>query len=286
MSSLFEFLLPWEFSPLVLMSCLAAGVLYARGMKLGGATGDTADRWRALGFYVGLVAVYSVMQTHIDYLSQHMFWVHRFQHLVLHHLGPFLIMLALPQRTMGVAIPAVIRQRVLIPLFQNRLTMTAYRCLQQPLIAAVLFPGLIYLWLTPAVHFDVMLSLHRYQLMNWSMLIDGLFFWWLIVDPRCKGEGGALSHGVRITMLWAVMLPQIFLGAYITLTKSPLYSVYSICGRAWPIDPMVDQQLGGLITWIPASMMSVVGGLVVLRMLLRYNSRQAATLRPLNPAPA
>ncbi len=285
MSSLFTFLLPWEFSPLVLLSCVTAAVLYARGMRLRAPAGKV-DIWRAVGFYVGLLSIYVVMQTHVDYLSQHMFWIHRLQHLVLHHLGPFLVMLSLPQEVMAAAVPSAIRQRVLIPLFRNRLTMTAYRILQQPIIASVLFAGLIFFWLTPSIHFDVMLSLPRYQLMNWSMLIDGLFFWWLIVDPRCKGEGGALSHGVRISMLWAVMLPQIALGAYITLTQSSLYSVYSVCGRAWPISPMVDQQLGGLITWIPASMMSVVGGLVVLRMWLRYNSRQAAALRQVEPVGA
>jgi putative membrane protein len=44
-----------------------------------------------------------------------------------------------------------------------------------------------------------------------------------------------------------------------------LYPIYSICGRAFELSPLADQQMGGLILWIPAAMMSVIGMLVVLQ---------------------
>ena len=47
------------------------------------------------------------------------------------------------------------------------------------------------------------------------------------------------------------------------------FPVCSVCGRAWPLEPLTDQQLGGIVTWIPAAMMSLLGVLVVLRYLLR-----------------
>lgn len=62
---------------------------------------------------------------------------------------------------------------------------------------------------------------------------------------------GGLRFGVRILMLWGVVIPQIALGAYVGLANTELYDVYSVCGRAWPLSPMTDQHLGGLITWIP-----------------------------------
>jgi putative membrane protein len=48
-----------------------------------------------------------------------------------------------------------------------------------------------------------------------------------------------------------------------------LYDVYSICGRAWAEDPLTDQELGGLITWIPAGMMHLIGFLVLMRFWMR-----------------
>ncbi|PSQ93123.1 MAG: hypothetical protein BRD57_01910 [Proteobacteria bacterium SW_6_67_9] len=143
--------------------------------------------------------------------------------------------------------------------------------MQQPAIACILFVGIIVFWLMPEIHFDAMLSVDRYRLMNASVFGEGLLFWWLIVDPRGRAHAG-LSFGLRILMLWAVMIPQIAIGAYIALSPSVLYDVYAVCGRAWPLDPITDQQLGGLLTWIPAAMMSVLGMLVVLRLWLHEST--------------
>lgn len=269
MSSIIEYLSPWEFSPTVLICCIAAAFIFWRGMlhrrRLGIATGI----WRGISFYVGLIAIYAVMQTYIDYLSQHMFWVHRVQHLILHHLGPFLIVLAVPHEVMRYGIPSRWQQRYLLPLWESWPVRKLYRFLQNPFVASVLFVGLIYLWLIPSVHFEAMLSAERYKTMNWSMLIDGLLFWWLMMDPRKPDQHRTLKYTTRILILWVVMVLQIIIGAYIALSKHVLYDVYSVCGRAWPISPLTDQTIGGLTTWIPAAMMSVLGILLVIRQWMK-----------------
>jgi putative membrane protein len=82
-------------------------------------------------------------------------------------------------------------------------------------------------------------------------------------------------------MLALVVPPQIAIGAYIALSKHQLFDVYSVCGRAWPISPMLDQQIGGLVTWIPASMMSVVAAVILLGFMFReQRGRAEATATP------
>jgi putative membrane protein len=274
--SLVTLLTPWEFSPTVLIACIAAAVLFWRGLRRRREAGLRTGVGRTLSFYVGLVLIYGVMQTYVDYLSQHMFWVHRVQHLVLHHLGPFLIMLAVPHEVLGQGLPARLRDRVLLPLWRSWPVRVPYRLVQNPVISPLLFVGLIYLWLTPSIHFAAMLSTPRYQLMNWSMLVDGLLFWWLVLDPRPPHQHGSLGYPARIVMLWAIMLPQIAIGAHIALSKTVLYDVYSVCGRAWPVSPLVDQTTGGIVTWIPAAMMSVLAILLVLRMWMHQSAREEA----------
>lgn len=277
MPSLATLLLPWQFSPLVLVTFLAAGVLYWRGLRRRRQAGLKTGVGRTISFYVGLTLCYLVMHTYFDYLAQYMFWVHRLQHLVLHHIGSFLIVLAVPHEVMGWGLPPTIRDRVLLPLWHSRPVRLLYRVVQHPLVSPVLFVGLIFFWLTPSIHFDAMLSSFRYQVMNWSMLIDGLLFWWLVLDPRPPREHGALGYPTRILMLWAIMVPQIAIGANIALSNNELFDIYSVCGRAWPISPLVDQQTGGLLTWIPAAMMSVVAILLVIRLWMREGSSAAAT---------
>ena len=117
-----------------------------------------------------------------------------------------------------------------------------FRVLQHPLIAPTLFVGLIFFWLTPSIHFTAMIDTRRYLLMNWSMLADGLLFWWLMLAPRQAQGRAAIGYGTRLVILSIVAVPQLLLGAYITLHSTPLYDIYAVCGRAWAISPLTTSR--------------------------------------------
>lgn len=269
-----HFLVPYQFSFLVTAVTVVVLVLYVRGLQAAGEQGEPVGIGRRVAFLTGLVLCYVVLHTRFDYYAQYMFFMHRLQHLVLHHAGPFLIALAIPWPVLALGLPGRIRQRWLLPLWRHPLVQGAYRFIQHPVVAPVLFVGLIYFWLMPEIHFDAMLSLPLYHVMNWSMLIDGLLFWWLMLNPKPTGGSAVVGYAGRVLILFIIMLPQIALGAYITLSGGVLYDVYDVCGRAWPIAPGTDQELGGLLTWIPAAMMSVLGILVVIRLMMRYESEE------------
>ena len=272
--ALLTWLEPWEASPTVIALCSGALMLYGVGLVRAARAGAPENPWRIAAFVIGVVGIYAVLQTYYDYLSAHMFWIHRLQHLVLHHLGPFLIALAAPRLILTRGVGARFHDRVLHPVWQHPIVRGIYRSIQQPFVAAALFVGLIYFWLTPAIHFDAMLSLPLYNAMNWSMAIDGILFWWLMLaPPPGKTSGPAPAYGLRIILLWFVMLPQILLGAYISLSGRELYDVYAVCGRAYPLSPLEDQEIGGLITWIPSSMMTALAGIILLRRWMRERSR-------------
>ncbi|MES1941131.1 inner membrane protein [Salinisphaera sp. T5B8] len=257
-----RWLTPWEPQPVLIAVFALAAACYVRGLARRRRIRDIAP---AIAFGIGLISMYVVMQTHVDYYAQYMFFIHRAQHLILHHLGPFLIALSMPTAVLAAGAPAWLNRGVR-GMGELPPVMACYRFVQHPFISALLFVGLIYFWLTPSIHFTAMLSARDYWLMNLSMAVDGLLFWWFMLDPRAPGTTRTTySTGLRIIVLWAVMPPQIALGAYIALAPDTVYDVYAVCGRAFPISPIVDQQLGGLITWIPAAMMSVVATLILLR---------------------
>ncbi len=265
MTPFIQYLLPWEFSPAVALFCLLAAGLYLRGWLRCRHSDQPVGYWPLLSYMTGIIIVYLVMQTWFDYLSQHMLWIHRLQHLVLHHLGPFLMMLGAPLKVLPQGVPEKFTAVILTPLWRSAPVRFLYALLQNVVVAPLLFVGLIYFWLLPDIHFTAMLSASRYQLMNWSMLLDALLFWWLILDPRPRHAAGRLGYGARIVILTLIVPPQILIGAHMALAKESLFSVYNVCGRAWPISPLVDQQIAGLITWIPASMMSVIAVLLLIR---------------------
>lgn len=279
-----SYLLPWQFSPTIFILCAVTVTLYVRGIRALGRGTDRVGFWRAFTFFLGVALSYAVLQTYIDYLSAHMFWIHRFQHLILHHIGPVLIVLAAPERVLRAGIPAGLRQ-VRIPAWIRRPMQLFFRFLQHPVVAPILFVGIIFFWLTPSIHFTAMIDTRRYDLMNWGMLADGLLFWWIMLARRQVQGSAAIGYGTRLVILALVAIPQLLLGAYITLHSTTLYDIYAICGRAWAISPLDDQQIGGLLTWIPAAMMSLVGIIAVLYHILHDpEATEVRQRRHLGPA--
>lgn len=266
-----EYLLPYDFSPLTILAYILVLGLYSYAL-FRMPDSERPGAGRIFIFTLGVLLCYGVMQTQFDYYSQYMFFVHRGQHLILHHLGPILIALSNPLPVMQFLYRQI--PKVALPFLAP--IGWLYRLLQQPAIASFLFFGLIYFWLWPSIHFDAMLSRDLYWVMNWSMLIDGLLFWWLIFDPRSPFTTNALGYGRRMLCLALVALPQMILGAVIVFSRGMVYDVYEVCGRAWPMPPETDQLIGGVLTWIPPAMMSILGILIILRRTLREDTERAS----------
>lgn len=270
---------PWDFSFSWFYATAFPALWYGRGLRLL-STDQRPSRWRSGSFLIGMAAIYAVLQTRLEYLAQHMFFLNRLQHVVMHHLGPFLVALAWPWATVLAGAPDIV-QRIAHARGTRRLLHIA----RQPIVAAFLFVGLIALWLIPTVHFRAMIDPDLYLVMNWTMVGDGLLFWSVVLDPRDRTEAG-ISFGMRALLAVAVMFPQIVIGAVIAFARQDLYSFYAWCGRLYPsIGPLDDQNYGGLIVWIPPAMMSVVALLLVLNALRLCEERQSVGQEDLMPAP-
>lgn len=249
---------PYDFSASIYLATAFTLFWYLRGLARM-APAERPARWRRASFLIGLGLIYAVVQTGFEYPAQRMFFMHRLQHLVLHHMGPVLIGLSLAGPVILRGAPDWFHRIVAL-----RPVRLAYRTVQHPLPATFLFVGLLYFWLYPPVHFVTMLNRPLYELMNWSMGLDGILFWAMVLDSRPKAEAG-ISYGLRLALGFGVMFPEMVLGALITFTTRDIFPFYAYCGRYFPsISAVADQQIGGIIIWIPPSMMSVVGVLVVL----------------------
>ncbi|HKU64190.1 MAG TPA: cytochrome c oxidase assembly protein [Rhizomicrobium sp.] len=251
------FWLPWEFSwPIYLATALTLAWFF-HGLKM-----LPKDRhpplWRSLCFVLGLASFWIVLQTRIDYYAQHMFFVHRAAHFVLHHLGAFLIALGMSGPVLFAGMPDFLK-----PLVTARAVQSVISFLQHPVMAAFLFVGLLYFWLIPSLHTRVMLDANLYELMNWTMAINGVMFWALILDSRAKPPARA-SHLMRAALILVIELPQMVLGSILSLTERDIYPVYTICGRVLDMTALNDQHYGGLIIWLPGTLTSFAAMIVVL----------------------
>lgn len=263
----FQWFVPWEKSITFIVVIAAVAILF-----INGCTKCHPPFRQRLYFWVGLVSLYIVSQTQFEYYSEHEFFMHRLQHVVLHHFGPFFIALGQPGTILFAGAPLT-GKRWIRDILQSSLAQQLLAIGRLPVVAVILFDGLIFFWLLPSIHFIAMIDWRLYRVMNWSVIITGLMFWTLVLPPAPQ-QTVYWSAGCRIAMMLAVMPPQIVIGALIFFAPRELYPIYTICGRAFAnLDPVTDQQIGGLIMWIPASMMSVIGIVIVISNELRQPKR-------------
>jgi putative membrane protein len=271
---------PWDFSWAAFLS-VGWGVLwFVRGLRL--AVGvDRMSGWRVAFFLTGVATIYLVLLTRFEYLAQHMFFLNRIQHAAMHHLGPFLIALSWPGGTIARGMPAGLRQ-----ICASLPVRGVLRVLQQPVLAVVLFEGLLVLWLIPPVTFRAMFNPLLYAVMNASMVVDGLLFWFLVLDPR-PDPPAPVGFFSRAALAFLIIFPQIAIGTLIGLASHDLYPSFAMCGRVYSaIDPLLDQQIGGLILWVPTSMMSALATGLIIRRLCLHDAAAVADPGIVRPAGA
>ncbi len=257
---------PWEFSAPIFIAIGLVLFWFLRGDRRM-APDERLPLWRRIAFLAGLALLYLALQTRFEYWSQHMFFINRIQHVIMHHIGPVLIALGFSGATLARGVPDMLRR-----IAAARPVALILNVLQQPVVAVALFEGLFAFWLLPNVHFRAMIDPRLYALMNWSMVLDGILFWSLVLDPRPAPKARA-SYGLRAALAIGVMFPQIVLGALITFAGFDLYPYYALCGRLFPsMSALADQEVGGIVIWIPPAMMSVLGMLLVLN-AYRVNER-------------
>lgn len=261
------FWMPWEFSWGEYLVTVLIFTWFVRGVRR-----LPRDRrpppWRMICFVTGMASFYIVLQTHIDYYAQHMFFVHRWAHFVLHHAGAFFIALGMCGPVIWAGMPDFLK-----PVITSRPVQSTLSFLQHPVIAPFLFVGLLYFWLIPQIHTRVMLDRNLYELMNWSMAVNGVMFWSLILDSRAKPPA-RLSHLMRALLILVIELPQMVLGAILSLSMHDIYTVYNICGRVIDFTALNDQHYGGLIIWLPGTLTSFAAMIVVL-VTMRLNEEKS-----------
>ncbi len=262
-----DWLTPWEFSPTLLLAFFAGGWLFLRGCRV-----HRVSAARQLFFWVGVAFLYLSLHTRIDYYAERMFFIHRLQHLVLHHLGPLLIMGAYPGQVLRAGLPMRWRLR----LRDFRVSMAGRvleRVLTNKILVPVLFVVLVVGFLIPTVQFYSMLDWRLYRLMNWSVVISGFMYWNLILDRR-PSPPAVLSPGGRIISPVLTMVPQMVVGAVITFTEYDLYPIFDLCGRAIPgMSALTDQAIGGLTMWVLAGFVEMFGLLFALATLMRLSAK-------------
>ncbi len=110
--------------------------------------------------------------------------------------------------------------------------------------ALVVSSAILWMWHVPAVYQAALASDGLYWLLQLALL--GAFVWfWHEVLRGTRPVGALLAIGAGAGQMG-------LLAAVLTLAPEPLYPAHAVAPVAWGLSPLADQQLGGLLMWVPA----------------------------------
>jgi putative membrane protein len=139
----------------------------------------------------------------------------------------------------------------------------------RPLIATVAHGVAIWAWHIP-VAFDAALTnepLHWLQ--HLSFFVTAMFFWWSLLRQRQRA-------GVAVAELFVTGMHTGALGVLLALAPQPMFPAQAALARAYGADPLLDQQLAGLIMWVPAGFIYVTAALAIALTWIAGSSRREA----------
>ena len=253
----------WTITPAIVIATLLVLILYAHGA--------TKSSWgQRAAFVVGAGLLFLALQSPLDSLAEASFAAHQVQHLVLLALVPMLLALSAPASSLIAGMPLALRRHAYAPVSSLRPVRVAFAVLARPPIAALHLIAAMIFWLVPAIQASALVNPAFHDVMHFSMLTAGLFFWFSAFDPRPPPIGA--RYGRRIVAILTVLVVNVLVGSYLSFKATRLYPAYderSSLGLA----ALADERLGGLIQYVPGSMMLVLGVILVLRGWSRRESR-------------
>jgi len=259
----------WTLTPFIVTPTLLILWTYARGAS-------RSSTWQRAGFLAGTAILFLALQSPLDALAETSFAMHQLQHLALLSLAPMLLALSAPAGALLAGMPDLLRRPIYAPLASNRLVRVTFGLLSHPSVAAATFVSVLLLWLLPASQAAALRNAWIHDAMHFSMLIAGMFLFFCAFDPRPPPIGA--RYGARVFALLTALLVNVPLGAYLSYKTVVLYPFYPGLERLGRT-PLPDEQLGGLIQYVPGSMMLVLAVLLALRAWHRSERRQEAWRR-------
>jgi putative membrane protein len=264
--------------PGVLLPLGAALVLYASGYRrLAAKAGRLVQPLAAACFVAGWAVLAVALASPLHALGAELLAAHMVQHeLVIVAAAPLLV-LGRPVVPWLFALPARWR-RGLGRWSRRGAVRSVWDAASRPLVAFALHATAILAWHVPVAYQATLRSDAAHALQHASFLATALVFWQALFHPRSRAR-----HGPAVLYLFATSLYTGGLGALLALSPTPWYPAYGAAGAAWGYTPMEDQQLAGLIMWMPGTAMYLAAALALTAAWLRESSSRVTVRAPLAP---
>lgn len=260
----------WSLDPLVLVGLALLPWLYVRG-RLGSSRRVAA--WREWCLVGAMAALVLALVSPLDALAGALASAHMAQHVLLTLVAAPLLVLAGPWAAVVRGTPAEARRAVARARVRLRLTRRTTRVLRNPAVVWLLYAGNLWFWhgsgpYVAALQHDVVHAVEHA-----AFLGTGLLFWTVTVDTLRREH---TSPGLGLLMQFLAAMQGVFLSALLVFAETAWYPPYAETAGAWGLTAVADQQVAGLVLWLPGGLVHLAAGLTLLMVWVQRSEPVAA----------
>jgi cytochrome c oxidase assembly factor CtaG len=262
----------WKFEPGIVLPLTITAVAYWRGTVVLRRRAPRASHvWRDASFAAGWLVLCLALMSPLHDVSEQLFSAHMIQHELLMVVAAPLLAIGRPFTTLAWSLPHRTRLRLMTALaapWPRR----AWRLAARPFHAWLGHAVAIWLWHVPALFEATLRSDAVHAAQHLCFVGSAFVFWWSLMYGQRRA-----ARGLSILYLFTTAVHTGVLGALIAFSRTPWYPSYAAASRtAWGLTPLADQQLAGLIMWIPASLAYLAAALVIVARWLRESEWSVA----------
>ncbi|MET4036622.1 putative membrane protein [Bradyrhizobium sp. JR7.2] len=258
----------WTLDPWIVLPLIVFGFTYGVGafvLLKQRARGPSAGLWQVVACTAGWLSLTAALLSPLHWLGERLLSFHMIEHEILMAVSAPLLVIARPVGTLLWSLPRRVRLSV-GRWMRLPATDAVWGFLSAGLTATILHGMAIWGWHAPLL-FDAAVSnlvLHRLQ--HLSFFLTAVLFWWSVFR---RSETGAAAWHVFITMLHSSVL-----GALMALAPHLLYREQQAAAAEWGLTPLEDQQLAGIIMWVPAGTIYAGAALALIALWIRRAAKQ------------
>jgi cytochrome c oxidase assembly factor CtaG len=256
----------WSFEPFVLVLLTLSAALYWIGLRK--SRGSAASRGKVIAFALGWFTLLVSQVSPLHRLGSALFSVHMAQHELLMLIAAPLLVYSRPLATFLWALPPSCRVG-LGEAAKNRRFARIWTFVTLPLVAWSVHAAALWMWHIPSLYQATLESEWVHALQHTSFLGSALLFWWALMH-----EQRVRNYGASVAYIFTTAVHSGALGGLLTFAQTLWYPIYSGRTVAWALSPLEDQQLGGLLMWIPSGVVFLAIGLWLFARWLQESERR------------
>ena len=259
----------WTWPPYIVIPLLIIGGLYSTGV-IEICRRSARPSWpQILCFAGGWTSLLLALDSPIHEISEQLFCVHMTQHEILMLISAPLLVWSRPLVPMLWALPERMRSSV-ATLGRSRPLRRIWIALSAPIVVWLLHAAALWLWHLPSLFVATLRSQPVHAAQHISFLGTALLFWWALLNRH----PGHLSYGGAVVYVFTTAIHTSVLGALLTFGQHAWYAPYAATAPLWHLTALEDQQLGGLIMWVPAGSLLAAIGLFLLQQWINESQRR------------